>query len=119
MSEAPVVVTGVAVDHAVVGAAIVEADEAAEPSVRVTSADLHRLTGYSLDALISKAEVDLSSSGAAAILRCGCNSQFSRSRFSIAAISILTLSALRLQFSAQFSRRRAPSQASTTRRSTR
>ena len=63
MSEAPVVVTGVAVDHAVVGAAVVEADEAAEPSVRVTSADLHRLTGYSLDALISKAEVDLSSSG--------------------------------------------------------
>ena len=31
--------------------------------MRVTSADLHRLTGYSLDALISKAEVDLSSSG--------------------------------------------------------
>ena len=116
MSDAPVVVTGVAVDHAVVGAAIVEADEAAEPSVRVTSADLHRLTGYSLDALISKAEVDLSSSGAfcaaAAILN-------SHARFSIAAISILTLSALRLQFSAQFSRRRAPSQASTTRRSTR
>ena len=79
MSDAPVVVTGVAVDHAVVGAPVVVADEAAEPSVRVTSADLHRLTGYSLDALISKAEVDLSSSGAAAILRCGCNSQFSRS----------------------------------------
>ena len=102
MSDAPVVVTGVAVDHAVIGTEIVEADEAAEPSVRVTSADLHRLTGYSLDALISKAEVDLSSSGAAAILRCAnCCAQLLRA------------------ITAQFSRRRAPSQASTTRRSTR